>query len=77
MKTGILIKNYRKKSSMSQGFLAKKLGYSNGQFISNWERGVAPIPVHKVREICKLLDIDVDKFKKTMIDEFKAKMEQI
>jgi transcriptional regulator with XRE-family HTH domain len=51
-----LVEN-RKKNNMSQGDLAKKMGYSTSQFISNWERGVShppPTSIHKLTVALKV-----------------------
>lgn len=42
-----LLKQFRIKNGISQNKLASVLGYKNGQFISNVERGKAGLPLPK------------------------------
>lgn len=53
-----LIKKKRAEKKLSQGQLSFKLGYKNGQFISNVERGLCGIPAKKASTLCKILGID-------------------
>ena len=55
---GNLIKEHRVKNDFSQGDLAKLMGYASPQFISDWERGLSGVPVKKLMELSKHLDID-------------------
>lgn len=52
----------RKVSGVSQNQLAHKLGFGNGQFISNIERGICPIPAEYVKKICKMTNWKEHKF---------------
>lgn len=58
MKLKDLIKENRQKQSMSQSRLAKVLGYSSGQFVSNWERGLSLPPVDRLAKISLLFNVD-------------------
>jgi transcriptional regulator with XRE-family HTH domain len=51
--TGTALKKIREKSGLSQGELAKKLGYTNPQFVSNIERDACGLPLHKGMAFCK------------------------
>ena len=48
--------NHPKKYSQSE--LSRLLGYKNGQFISNVERGLCSIPKRKVKQLASVLDLD-------------------
>lgn len=77
MKTiGKYIRDLRKQSGLSQGDLAKQLGYSTAQFISNWERDVAPVPLMKIRELHKLIGGSVTDFKSILISSYKKKVDE-
>ena len=39
------------------------LGYKNGQFISNVERGFCSVPLKKLKKIAEILDIGRDELK--------------
>ncbi len=48
------LRDKRKEAGLSQVEVAKKLGYSSSQFVSNWERGVAAPPLRTLRRIASL-----------------------
>jgi transcriptional regulator with XRE-family HTH domain len=52
---GRLIKSYREEANLAQKDIAQKLGYSNAQFISNWERGLSCVPDKTVKKLCAVL----------------------
>lgn len=52
-----LLKESRLAKGMSQNELAKAVGFKNGQFVSNIERGICSIPFKKVPLVCELLEI--------------------
>ncbi|MBX3033569.1 MAG: helix-turn-helix transcriptional regulator [Bdellovibrionaceae bacterium] len=51
----------RIKSGLTQAQVARKLGYTSAQFVSNWERGVARPPTGRARKIIAVLKLDPDK----------------
>lgn len=48
------LKQMRKKSGLSQNQVADKLGYSTGQFVSNWERGLIIPPISTLKTLAKM-----------------------
>ena len=54
---GKILKEKRKKIGASQAEVAKKLGYSSPQFISNWERWLSAPPVTSLRTLASLYKI--------------------
>lgn len=66
---GILIKNARLLKNLSQGHLAKKLGLTSPQFISNMERGLCGCPVPMAKKLIKLLNIEEKVLKKAIVDD--------
>lgn len=54
----LFIKLKREKILMSQKELGLKLGYRNGQYISNMERGMCPVPLEKLDKIIYLLKLN-------------------
>lgn len=52
------LKKMRLGRDLSQTEVAKKLGYSSPQFISNWERGLASPPVKVLKRLAALYDTD-------------------
>lgn len=57
-KSNKLLYEARKRIGLSQGQLAKALGLSTAQYISNIERGLCPVPIRKVKKFCKILKIE-------------------
>ena len=49
----------RNRAGLTQSEVANKLGWDNGQFISNIERGVCGLPNESVRAFCKLTGASV------------------
>lgn len=71
----------RKELGLSQGDVSKFLGWGNGQFVSNIERGLCDMPPKHFRRISKLLNIDIkvlcnlalQDFKETLMEEIKRR----
>jgi transcriptional regulator with XRE-family HTH domain len=55
-----LLRKARTKKGLSQSEVAKRLGYSSPQFISNWERGLSSPPIPKLKKLCKIYDLPLD-----------------
>lgn len=51
------LKAKREAKGLTQRELAEKLGYTSAQFISNWERDVATIPLRVAPRILSILGI--------------------
>lgn len=70
-KTAKLIKAYRLNSPYSQTELAPLLGYKNGQFVSNVERGLCSVPVKKHKKLSKLLAIPLKEIANAHFEDFR------
>lgn len=72
------LKDKRIEAGISQGTVAKKLGYTSPQFISNWERGLSRPPVTTLRKIAQIYNISpnemFDVILKTTIGEVTAEL---
>lgn len=55
-----LVRENRSKVKISQGDLARSVGFKNGQYISNIERALCGIPVNKIKKISEPLKISED-----------------
>lgn len=51
------LKTAREAKGLTQRELAEKLGYTSAQFISNWERDVARLPLKIAPRILRILGI--------------------
>lgn len=58
--TGERIRRARMRRGMSQVDLSKALGYADSTTIYKIEKGLQKIPFRKIKEICEVLDIDMD-----------------
>lgn len=64
---GKAVKTARLEQGMSQLDLSKALGYKNGQFISNCERGICGVPDKKLLTLSELLNRDPIYFIKAVL----------
>lgn len=53
--------------SLSQSDLSQMLGYKNGQFISNVERGLCNVPLKMLKKISDVLDIEHRELKEAIL----------
>lgn len=53
----------------SQSELSQMLGYKNGQFISNVERGLCNVPLKMLKKISDVLDIHHDELKQAILKD--------
>ena len=69
---GELIKKarFKKVPDFSQHDLSEKLGYKNGQFISNVERGLCNIPFNKIVPLAYILDIPITPIKEAILADY-------
>lgn len=65
---GQVIKAARITKGFSQGELANLLGYDSGQFVSDWERGLSAIPMKRLVEISKILELDRNHLFELLLD---------
>ncbi len=72
-----LIKNARLTHSKrySQTELSTQLGYKNGQFISNIERGLCSVPVKSLLLLSKTLSIEPEKLKEALLADMEKTLE--
>lgn len=59
-------------SKYSQNELSVLLGYKNGQFISNVERGLCSIPLKKAKDIADLLEIPKEELRTAILKDCEA-----
>lgn len=59
---------------LSQNDLARKLGYGSGQFVSNWERGLANPPAKDLKALATVLKMDKAELAGLLISEFSTRV---
>jgi len=70
------LRTARENAELTQWDLAKPLGYSTPQFVSNWERGVAPFPVEKSKDFIKLTKCSPSALRKAVVARYEARIEK-
>ncbi len=60
--------NHPKKYSQSE--LSHALGYRNGQFISNVERGLCSIPLKGIHKVSEVLNVPAEEVKNAILKDF-------
>jgi transcriptional regulator with XRE-family HTH domain len=63
---GEFLRSSREEAGLTQLALARELGYTSAQFVSNWERGIAMPPMNMLPELSKLLHIPPKKMLEVM-----------
>ena len=56
----------------SQNELSILLGYKNGQFFSNVERGLCNVPLKNLKDIADALDITSSELKEAILSDYEA-----
>lgn len=69
-----LVRSNRKSVGISQGTLSTRLGFKNGQFISNIERGLCSIPFRDIEPLSRELKIDKALIIEAMITDYKNRL---
>ena len=70
-----LIRKARVQSGISQVKLSKKMGFKNGQFVSNIERSKCSLPVRKIGDVTSTLKIDKKEIIDAMVKDYRATLE--
>lgn len=67
--------NARIATGQTQSEVAARLNYISPQYVSNWERGVAPPPFKKLKRICRVLKADKNELTTILVRDFKAQLQ--
>lgn len=70
------LKEKRVNAGLTQSEVAKKLGYSSPQFVSNWERGLANPPIFVLRDLTKMYKVAVDQMFDMIVEDFKTDLQR-
>lgn len=58
-------------AGLTQSELARSLGFTSAQIVSNWERGICAPPLASLRLMVKVLKLDVEEVTSVITDENK------
>jgi transcriptional regulator with XRE-family HTH domain len=72
-----MIKDLREAAGLTQQQLAKKLGYTTPQYISNLERNVTQVPVSKIRAFAEALDAPIEFFIEQRLENERKKINRV
>lgn len=75
VRLGSLLKDKRVEKGITQMALARELGYSSPQFVSNWERGMCSPAFDTLPVICKMLGIPKKEIIEIILDETRNELE--
>ncbi|HEX4924393.1 MAG TPA: helix-turn-helix transcriptional regulator [Bdellovibrionales bacterium] len=75
-KFGSFLKKARESRKYSQGDVAKVLGYTSAQFISNLERGISPPPLKVLKVLVKLYAVKPDEVMRVIEEEQRRHMKE-
>ena len=56
----VFLREKRTHAGLSQAKVARILGYSTAQFVSNWERGISEPPLETLKVLAKLYAVSTD-----------------
>lgn len=63
------LRSSREAKALSQADVAKELGYSSPQFVSNWERGISSPPMDAIFKLAKIFDVQADLIYEVILEE--------
>ncbi|MGE0632592.1 MAG: helix-turn-helix domain-containing protein [Pseudobdellovibrionaceae bacterium] len=65
----------RLNAGLTQTEIARVLGYTTSQFISNWERGLSAPPLEVIKKLAKLYHVSSDELFKVFLEDSVAQFE--
>lgn len=69
---GDFLKEIRQIAGLSQQEVAKKLGYTSSQFISNWERNLSYPPINAIKILAELFEVGAETIFQKYLDSYVA-----
>lgn len=70
-RVGEFLRRAREKSGLTQSEVSEQLNYKSPQFISNWERAKAPVPLEALSKLVNLYGIDAEELSLILLKEEK------
>lgn len=71
---GNILTKMRKDKNITQIQIARRFGWTSAQFVSNWERGTAPIPASAIPGLASMFDVSIDTLEKIMLEAYLENM---
>lgn len=63
------LRSCREAKALSQADVAKELGYSSPQFVSNWERGISSPPMDSIFKLARIFELPADAIYEVLLEE--------
>lgn len=73
---GKFLREKREQANYSQTQVAQLLGYTSGQYVSNWERGLSLPPSKEIWVIAKVYQIPKKQMIETLTTAFQKSLEE-
>lgn len=70
----LYLKRKRIGAGLSQRQVARKLGYTTAQFVSNWERGISEPPISALKTLAVLYELDADELFEVTLNHIVSKV---
>jgi transcriptional regulator with XRE-family HTH domain len=64
----------RKDAGLSQWEVAKKLGYSSSQIVSNWERAMQSPPLNNLKKLCDLYSLNAEEVADLFVEQYREEL---
>ena len=71
-----LLKKARIDAGLSQWDVAKRLGYSSSQIVSNWERDMQAPPINILKKLCQMYNVDVVEILDMFVENYRHEIYQ-
>ena len=72
-----LLRTAREAANITQGELARMLGYTSPQMISNWERELCGAPLEIMPKLCKILGLKPSELVDMLTDEYRTRVKKV
>lgn len=69
-----LVKEARENQKLSQNNLALLMGFKNGQFVSNIERGLCSVPLKSINKMSEVLEISTEDICNAVVQDFRDRV---
>ena len=66
---GQYLRQKRKDANLSQNEVGRLLGYKNGQFVSNWERGDQEPPAETLPKLVRIYKINEEELLRVLLED--------
>lgn len=73
----LLGREAREQTKLSQAAIARVLGYNNGQFISNFERGESPMPLTALVKMADIYMVERNALMRALVNDYISEIQGV